>query len=324
MIRNFILLSSVLLMVSFASLFVGNCNIPFSAVLRSLVSMDINSTYKTIVVDLRLPRIIFSVIVGSGLSVAGASYQTIFKNPLVSPDILGVANGAAFGAALGILLNFNYSLLILSSFTFGMLAVFLALFISKKNGRESILGLIVSGIVVGAFFTSLIGIAKYLADTNNQLPQIIFWLLGSFSFVTWNIWPIMIVISICILVIYLIRWRLNIASLDEESAVTLGVNMRLLRLIVISLSTIITAASVSVVGMVGWIGLVVPHLARLLTGSDNVKVIPATILIGGAILLLSDDLARSLINGEIPISIITSLMGTPIFIYIYRNRGIKI
>ena len=324
MSRSFILLFVVLLLVSFASLFIGSCNIPIYEVLKSLVSNNINATYKTIVVDLRLPRIIFSIIVGSGLSVAGASYQTIFRNPLVSPDILGVANGAAFGAAVGILLNFSYYLLILSSFTFGMLAVFLALSISKRNGKESILGLIVSGIVVGAFFTSLVGIAKYLADTNNQLPQIIFWLLGSFSFVTWNIWPIMIVISACILVIYLIRWQLNIVSLDEESAVTLGVNLRLIRLIVISLSTIITAASVSVVGIVGWIGLVVPHLARLLTGSDNVRVIPATILVGGILLLLSDDLARNIISGEIPISIITSLLGTPIFIYIYKNRRIKI
>jgi len=322
--KSFFLLIVVLLLISFASLFIGSCNIPIYGVLKSLASNGTNSTYKTIIVDLRLPRIIFAIIVGSGLSVAGASYQTIFKNPLVSPDILGVANGAAFGAALGILLNFSYSLLILSSFTFGMLAVFLALFISRENGKEPILGLIVSGIVIGAFFTSLIGITKYLADTNNQLPQIIFWLLGSFSFVTWKIWPIMIVVSICILAIYLIRWRLNIVSLDEENAITLGVNLRLLRLIVISLSTIITAASVSVVGMVGWIGLVVPHLARLLTGSDNVGVIPATILIGGIILLLSDDLARSLISGEIPISIITSLLGTPIFIYIYKNRRIKI
>ncbi len=319
MIRYFIL--GLLFIITFLfSLSIGAYYIPFKVVLKVIFGVCPQNLDKTVILNIRLPRILFAILVGSGLSVAGASYQSIFKNPLVSPDILGVANGAAFGAVVAILLNINFYGLEVISFTFGILAVILAFLMTKNRINASILGLVISGIVVGALFTSLIGIVKYFADTNNQLPQIVFWLLGSFSFVSWNIWPTMIVIFVCTLIIYLMRWHLNIVSLNDEDAISLGVNIRLIKIIIITLSTIITAASVSIVGIVGWIGLIVPHLARLIVGSDNVKVIPLTIVIGGIFLLLSDDIARNLISGELPIGIITSLAGAPLFAYIYRTR----
>ncbi len=302
------------------SLSIGTYHVPFKVVLKVIFGISSQNLDKTVILNIRLPRIIFAILVGSGLSVAGASYQSIFKNPLVSPDILGVSSGAAFGAAVAILLNLNFHNLELTSFMFGILAVILAFLLAGNHGNASILGLVISGIVVNAFFISLLGVAKYLADTDNQLPQIVFWLLGSFSSVTWSIWPTMIVILVCMLIICLMRWQLNIASLNDEEALTLGINVKLLRIIVIALSTLITAASVSVVGIVGWIGLVVPHLARLIAGSDNVKVIPLTMVIGGIFLLLSDDIARTLTPGELPIGIVTSFLGTPIFVYVYRYR----
>ena len=305
----------------FFSLSIGPYFVPFKEIIKVLIHLSQNHIYKTIILDIRLPRLIFDSLVGSGLSVAGASYQSIFQNPLVSPDILGVANGAAFGAALAILLNFRLYTSEIFSFSFGIIAVIITLMLARKRHVLSILGLVISGIVVGAFFASLLGMAKYFADTENQLPQIVFWLLGSFSSVTWEAWPAMLLIGMCLILIHLIRWQLNIVSLSDDDAKSLGVNINYIRALIVSLSTIITAASVSIVGIVGWVGLVIPHISRLIEGSDNMRAIPMTMLIGGVFLLLADDLARGGVTGEIPIGIITSLIGAPFFAYLYRKQG---
>ncbi len=262
----------------------------------------------------------FDILVGGGLSVAGISYQGIFKNPLVSPDILGVASGAAFGAALAILLNQNLYVTETLAFLFGTLSVFLSFMLAKRGNELPVLGLVISGIVVGAFFSSLLGMAKYFADTQNQLPEIVFWIMGSFSGVGWNIWPAMLVIAISTFMLYLMRWQINMASLNDDEAKSLGVNVNMIRKITIVLSTIITASSVSIVGIIGWVGLVIPHISRLLVGSDNTKALPLSMITGGIFLVLVDDIARSATSGEIPIGILTSFIGAPFFAYLYRKQ----
>ena len=321
MIR-YILTGFLFIIVFFLSLSIGSYSIPMTNTLKIVLGSYHNSIEHTIIMNIRLPRLVFDVLVGSGLSVSGASYQSIFKNPLVSPDILGVANGAAFGAALAILLNLGLYATEFLAFLFGILAVFIAVLLAKRDNEIPILGLVISGIVVGAFFVSLLGMAKYFADTQNQLPQIVLWLLGSFSGVGWNSWPAILIIAVCMMVIYFMRWQLNILSLSDEEAKALGINVALARKIIVVLSTIITAASVSIVGIVGWVGLIIPHISRLIVGSDNVKVIPMTIIIGGIFLLLADDLARNITSGEIPIGILTSFIGAPFFAYLYKiQRG---
>lgn len=307
------------LLVFIISLCSGVYYIPPEKVFLTLIGADSNHIYQTVILQIRLPRIIMDILVGAGLSAAGASYQALFKNPLVSPDILGVASGAAFGAALAILLNLNLYYIQIFAFLFGILSVILTLLLAKKGKEIPILGLIISGIVIGAFFTSLIGIIKYLADTQNQLPQIVFWMLGSFANVGWNNLSTMLVILFCILFLYMFRWQLNIASLTEEEAKSLGSNTLIMKIIIISLSTLVTSASVSIVGIIGWIGLISPHISRFITGADNTKVIPASMLFGSIFLMISDDFARSLTSGELPIGILTSLIGAPIFAYIYRK-----
>jgi len=318
MAKPIIILLFALIIAGFFSLFLGTFPISPVEVIYTIIGKNVPDTYRTVIYGIRLPRVLFTVVVGSGLSVAGASYQSIFKNPLVSPYILGVSSGAAFGAALAILLNRNVYLIQTFAFFFGILATLLAYFLAKEKGKVSVLSLVIAGVIVNSFFQALVGMAKYFADTENQLPSIVFWIMGSFSGVDWGNISILIVILVCIGVMYAIRWYLNIMSMNDEEAKSLGVDVYKFRKVIIVVSTLITALAVSVVGIVGWVGLIIPHVSRLIVGPDNVKVIPVSILLGGLFLLIADDLARTITTGEIPIGILTSLVGAPFFAYLYH------
>lgn len=274
---------------------------------------------ETVIFKVRIPRILAAMFVGAALSISGASYQGLFKNPMVSPDILGASAGAGFGAAVGILLNFGFVGIQISSFMFGLGAVALTYLVSTIIGRgdNAILVLVLTGMVVSTLFSSFISMTKYLADPYSKLPAITFWLMGGLSSVSINdVRIIFIPILLGTVPLVLLRWKLNVLSFGEEEAKALGVDTSRIRLIIIICSTLLTAASVSICGMIGWIGLIIPHLARMLVGPNYKVLLPASILIGSTFLLLVDDVARSAFPLEIPLGILTSIIGAPFFIYL--------
>ena len=280
------------------------------------VSPEINS----IVFTIRLPRIIAALLVGAALSVAGASFQGIFKNPLVSPDLLGVSMGAGFGAAIAILANAGNALIQLSAFIFGIISVSITYGISKAYKAGGILLLVLSGTAVSAFFNALISGAKFMADPYDKLPQITYWLMGSLSAVNFNkLSMIIIPLLIGVTVIMILRWHLNVLSMGDEEAQSLGLDPGKLRLIVIVACTLVTSAAVSISGIIGWIGLVVPHMTRIIVGPDHKVLLPASLSIGASFLLLIDNISRTFISIEIPIGILTAVIGVPIFLYLLRR-----
>nr|WP_272879122.1 iron ABC transporter permease [Clostridium sp. Cult2] len=279
-------------------------------------------TIETIVFRVRLPRILAAMLVGASLSLSGAVYQGMFKNPLVSPDILGVSAGAAFGAALAIFLSFNTVGIQISAFLFGILGVALVYLISIRVKEDPLISLVIIGILIGSIFTSFTSLIKYIADTEDKLPTITFWLMGSLSgLLPKDVKRIFIPILLGIVPLYLLRWKLNVLSLDEDEAKTLGLDTGKIRIIVIICSTLMTAASVSISGIIGWIGLVIPHLGRILVGPDYRVLVPTTILLGSTYLLIIDNIARALTTVEIPLGILTSLIGAPFFIFLLLNKG---
>lgn len=290
--------------------------------LRYLITGEKNGLSANVIAvisQIRFPRIATAVLLGSALSVSGASYQGVFKNPMVSPDILGASAGAGFGAAIGILLSLSSVMIQFVSFIFGILAVFLSYIISRVVGRKdnTTLVLILSGMVVSSLLSSLISVAKYVADPYSKLPEITLWLMGSLSAVnTTDLKIIFLPIVICTAILMLLRWRLNVLSFGDEEAQALGVNTKRLRLIVIICSTMLTASVVSVGGMIGWVGLVIPHLGRMLVGPNYKHLMPATFLLGGIYLLLVDNISRNLLQVEIPIGILTAIIGAPFFVYL--------
>ncbi|CAA7599941.1 FecCD transport family [Acididesulfobacillus acetoxydans] len=275
------------------------------------------ATVDTVVFEVRLPRILAAMAVGAALSASGAAYQGMFKNPLVSPDILGASAGAAFGAALAIYYSWNITGIEVSAFLFGLMAVLLAYYLSRKIRHDPMLALVLAGILIGTLFTSFTSLIKYLADPYDKLPAITFWLMGSLAAVTpKDIATAAVPMFIGGLPLYLLRWRINVLSLGDEEAQALGLETGRLRLVVILCSTLMTAAAVSISGLVGWVGLIVPHLARMIVGPNYKVLLPASLFLGGAYLLLVDDLARTAASVEIPLGILTSLIGAPFFIYL--------
>ena len=271
---------------------------------------------------IRLPRIILVMAVGSALSVTGSVYQSIFHNPLVSPNILGVSAGAGFGVALGMLITEGSIFWIYGlSFIFGVIAVALTFFISKLSQGQNVMKMVLAGIVVSSLFNAMLSILKYLADPLDELPGIVFWLMGGFSRASWQeVKFILPLIVVGIIIIYLMRWYLNVMSMGDEEAISMGVNVKLIRILLISFSTFMVAASVAATGQITWIGLVIPHIARYLVGSDHKIMIPQTIILGPIFLLIMDNIARTLTSAEIPISIITAFVGAPFFAYLLITR----
>lgn len=276
----------------------------------------------SVVMNIRMPRTLMALLVGAGLSVTGSAYQGMFQNPLVSPDVLGTSAGAAFGAVLGIMLSgMDYRAMALSV-AFGLVSVLLAFALSKLNGATSTISLVLSGMIVQALMNAFISLAKYVADPTEKLPEITYWLMGSFSSANYSKLKIVAIpILLGVLIIYLLRWRLNILSLGDEECTALGVNPVRVRTAVILASTVVTAACVMAAGVIGWIGLVIPHISRMIAGTDHKRLIPVSFFVGGAFMMLVDILARSLTGAEIPISIFTALIGAPFFAVLFRRRG---
>ncbi len=312
----------VLIIVAFVlflvSLGLGRYTISIDNIVKTLLMQpNIEQVIKDVIFKIRLPRVVAAMFVGATLSISGASFQGVFKNPLVSSYILGVASGAGFGAAVAIILGLNISLVQIFAFIFGIVSVVASFGISKLYKSSSALSLVLSGIVVSSFFSALVSLMKYLADPRDTLPEIVFWLMGSLATVTVDdVIKTVPVIVAGIIGLLLIRWRINIISMGEEEAESLGVDVKKLRGIIIALSTIITAAAVGISGIVGWIGLVIPHVGRMLVGPDYKKLLPVSTVIGAIYLLIVDNIARTITTGEIPLGILTALIGTPFFAYL--------
>ena len=271
----------------------------------------------TIIFDIRLPRILGAMMVGGALSVAGASFQGLFRNPLVSPDKLGVSAGAGFGAALAIVFSTSAIIIQSSAFIWGLIAVAITYFFGRKFKGTSMMTLVLCGIVVSGIFVSMLSLIKYIANPNDQLQSIVFWLLGSLAFVTnQDVLIVALPIVIGTLILLMIRWRVNILSMGEEEAQTLGINPKRIESIIIICCTLITAASVSICGIIAWVGLVIPHMTRMIVGPDHKILLPASIIVGAFFLLFVDDLARSLTTTEIPLGLLTTFIGAPFFIYL--------
>lgn len=317
-----VLLPLILFFISFS---VGRYPIGPVEVIKTILSpifpqLSISNKLTTIVYEVRLPRILAAIIVGASLAIAGAAFQGIFKNPLVSSDLLGVSNGAGFGAALGILLSGADFIVQVFAFIFGIISVSITYMISKAYKDGGILVLVLSGVAISAFFNALISGAKFIADPDDKLPEIVYWLMGSIANASMEkILMIIIPLAIGLIILFTIRWRINLLAMGDNEARSLGVNPPRVRLLVIVGATLLTSAAVSISGIVGWIGLIIPHMARMIVGPDNKILIPASLSLGASFLLIMDNLSRTLISIEIPIGILTAIVGVPLFLYLLRR-----
>lgn len=327
---TFIFLIIILIVLINISLFIGNFQITFDEYLNFIkVFLGFESTLdlkryeviKSVIFDIRLPRIIAAILIGSSLAISGAAFQAMFVNPLVSPGILGVLSGASFGAALGMIMQWNWFFINLSTFIFGMLAVLFALLISFiYSSAKNMIILVLGGIISSSLFSALLSIIKYAADPYDTLPAITYWLMGSLSFSTSNIvWNLTIPMFLGIFLLIFFSKYLNALSLGDEEAKALGIDIKKVKLIVIITATFISALSVILAGIIGWIGLIIPHIARLLFGADNKIILPISALLGAIFLLIVDNSSRIIFSFEIPIGIVTAIIGIPIFIMVLKN-----
>src|SRR5699024_5364090 len=326
--RKLIILFIVLIITIFISFQLARYLIYPKILFRSLFAIITNNIdtipkeVLTVLLKIRVPRILSAILIGAALSMSGSSYQALFQNPMVSPDILGASQGAGFGAALGLLWYFSYQTTALMAFAIGLTAVFIAYMISTKFKVDRILGLVLSGMMVGSIFSSMISFIKLVADPDNTLPAITYWLMGSLASIrNADVKLVFIPILIGIVLTLSIRWKMNLLTMGEDEARSMGVNTKMTRIIIVFASTLMTAACVSVSGMIGWVGLVIPHFARMVVGNDYRYVLPASGLIGAIFLLIVDNLARNLTTAEIPLGILTSFVGAPLFIYLILKRG---
>ena len=273
----------------------------------------------------RLPRIIMACLVGCCLAAAGTAYQGVFQNPMAAPDILGASSGAAFGAALAILLGYGSAIITLFAFVSSIVTVLLVVYIGHRTKGKRVVGLILAGIMVGSLVSSGTSMIKLVADPEDQLPAITYWLMGSLNGTKpSDVWFVLIPMLLGLIPLLLLRWRINILTLGDEEARTMGIRAKRLRTVVILCATLITAASVSVSGVIGWVGLVIPHLARRLVGNNYQRLLPVAMLLGAIFLLLVDDVSRNLFATEIPIGILTSFIGAPFFLYLITKGGERI
>lgn len=269
------------------------------------------------VLNIRLPRILMAVMVGLCLSAAGASYQGVFQNPMASPDVLGASSGAAFGAALAILIGCSSKMIMVFAFAFSLLTVGMVFIIGTKAPGLKILNLILAGIMISSLFTAGTSYIKLVADPSNQLPAITYWLMGSLSGTEIDDVKLAVIpMAVGCFILLLVSWRINILALGDEEAHTLGVNTDLLRLVVVFAATLVTASSIAAAGMIGWVGLVIPHVCRKIIGSNYRWLMPASMFMGGGFLLLVDNVSRNLLATEIPIGILTAFVGAPFFVYL--------
>ncbi len=322
-----ITISALLVATMLIAMGVGRYSITIVDIINSLLPeslsfIDIDPNIKTVIYNIRLPRVLIAALAGSGLAVSGAAFQSLFSNPLATPDTLGVATGASFGAALGIILGFDSIGIQSCAFIVGIACVGLVYFISKVKGERSMVMIILAGMVISSLFQAMVSLLKYTADPQDTLPQITFWLMGSLSGVGFE--ELMLgspFIIIGIIIIFLLRWKMNMLSLHEDESKSLGINLKVVRLFTIMSAALITASVVSICGNVGWVGLLIPHISRMIFGNNNKSVIPASIGFGAIFMIVIDTIARSATAAEIPISILTAVIGAPFFIILLRKTG---
>ncbi|MDY0072801.1 MAG: iron ABC transporter permease [Thauera sp.] len=289
----------------------------------SSLSNAAGSELSTVVWQLRLPRIAAALLVGMALATAGATYQAMFRNPLVSPDILGVAAGAGLGASFAILAGLPLVMVQFAAFGGGLLAVSCVVLVATRvRHHDPILAMVLAGVAIGTLFAAGISLVKVLADPSVQLPSITFWLLGGLHAITLTDLALVSPLLFgALLPIWLLRWRINALSLSDDEAASIGVDVRRLRLILIACATLMTASAVAIAGIIGWIGLVIPHAARLLAGAEFSRLLPATLLLGGSFLLIADSFARSVAAIELPLGILTAFVGAPAFLLLLARQG---
>ncbi len=313
----------ITLLSAFLTLFAGRYPISPREVVQILMHHSDDAMKTNIVRNIRLPRMLLTLLVGAGLAVSGASFQGIFQNPLVSPDVLSVSSGASFGAVLGIMAFHSNSFMVtLLAFVFGGVSVFMTYQMSKVKKETTTLSLVLAGMVMQALFNALVTLMKYVADTDTQLPAITYWLIGSFAAVTYReVKLIVIPVVLGISVLIAMRYKINILSIGDEEARSLGVSPARDRMILISAATLVTAACITVTGIIGWVGLVIPHIARMIAGPNHNKVLGVSALVGATYMTLMDLLARSATATEIPVGVLTALIGAPFFIFIFKKTG---
>ncbi len=315
------------LLVIFFSLFIGRYPVSVTKVLQVLWSGNTASTggppdvLNTLIWQIRMPRAILGAMVGGCLAISGAAFQGLFRNPLVSSGILGVSAGAGFGAALSILIFHSVTAATyVFAFVFGLLAVFLSFLISKVYNSSPTIMLVLGGVIVGSIFSALISFAKYAADPYEELPAIVFWLMGSLANSSYkDILVAGIPMLLGIIGLVLIRWRINVLSMGDREAHALGINLAVDKGLVIICSTLAAAGAVCVSGVIGWVGLVIPHIARMLVGNDNRVLIPTSLSLGACFMVLVDDVGRIITGSEMPLGILTSLIGAPFFIWLLKK-----
>jgi iron complex transport system permease protein len=281
---------------------------------------NIPDVARQLVLRVRLPRILAALLIGASLGITGTAFQAIFKNPLVDSNILGVTSGAGFGAALALLLLLNNWQVQIFAFLFGLLAVLISFLGSRLYKTAPLLVLTLMGILVGSLFSSLTSLLKYVADPLDTLPAITFWLLGSLAGVTWaRIGLLAVITLIGVIFFVLMRWQLNILSLGDKESQGLGINVERMKLFFIIISTLMTAAAVSTSGVIGWVGLVVPHMGRLIVGPNHRYLVPVSISLGGSLMIVLDTISRTLLPGEIPLGVLTGIIGVPLLIFLLRR-----
>ena len=333
---KFLILTLGFFLVFFGSFWVGRYDVSPVQTLRILLdwllrslsrgALGLSQTWQAreyaVVVNVRLPRVAAAALVGAALSTAGCAYQGMFRNPMVSPDLLGASTGAGFGAALGILLGLGYGMTTTLSFAFGLLAVILAYLISRVSKIQPTLAMVLAGVMISSLFTSGTSFIKLVADTTDQLPAITYWLMGSLTSVkardvNFAFWPV----AVGLVPLWLLRWRVNLLTVSEAEARSMGVDTAYLRVAVVLCATLMTAGSVAVSGMIGWVGLVIPHFGRMIFGQDYRRLIPASSLLGAVFLMVVDNLARTITTSEVPLGILTSFVGAPVFLYLILSGG---
>ncbi|MBQ6819736.1 MAG: iron ABC transporter permease [Clostridium sp.] len=321
-----IVISAVLVITMLGAMGIGRYSITLGDIINTLLPKslagEVDPNVRTVIYNIRLPRVLLAALAGSGLAVSGAAFQSLFSNPLATPDTLGVATGASFGAALGIILGFGSIGIQICAFIVGLGCIGLVYFISKIKGERSMIMIILAGMVISSLFQAMVSLIKYVADPQDTLPQITFWLMGSLSGVGFDelvIGAPFIILGVVI--IFLLRWKMNMLSLHEDESKSLGVNVKIVRLLTIMSAALITASVVSICGNIGWVGLLIPHISRMIFGNNNKSVIPACIGLGAIFMVVIDTIARSAIASEIPISILTAVVGAPFFIALLRRTG---
>ena len=330
--KFFIYFLLILLFITISiSLMIGSYTVSFvdtvSIVLNKLFSFTLSNysdTYEVVVWDVRAPRILMAVFTGIALSVAGVIYQSIFRNPIVEPYILGVSSGAAFGASLGIVYPFFSVGVKLFAFIFAMLSLIISYSLAYRRDRTPIVSLVLSGIIIGSIFTALVSILKYLSD-DTELREIVFWMMGGMYYSSWSDVLINgIAVIAMFFLVWLLSWKLNVLSMGDDTARSLGVSPELYKAIFITSATFITAMIVSTVGIIAWVGLMIPHMARMLVGADNRYLLPTAGVLGAVYIVICDTLARIVIESEVPIGIITSIIGAPFLLWLLRSRSEKV